>query len=107
MKYESIIAGNEAGVSFTLDSFGGAVPINPSNYLPSPIPGSYSFGMVIVGGGNTAFSVGDTAKNLQRQFNLVDTVSLSRGAHQIKLGVDYRRLTPEFNPKETTAIPWT
>jgi hypothetical protein len=30
----------------------------------------------------------------QRQWNIVDTVSLSIGAHQLKLGIDYRRLSP-------------
>ena len=30
----------------------------------------------------------------QRQWNLVDTVSYSRGRHQLKFGTDYRRLTP-------------
>jgi hypothetical protein len=30
----------------------------------------------------------------QRQWNLVNTLSLSFGHHQFKLGVDYRRLTP-------------
>ena len=28
----------------------------------------------------------------QRQWNVVDTFSLSIGAHQLKFGIDYRRL---------------
>ncbi|MGC1222855.1 MAG: TonB-dependent receptor [Candidatus Sulfotelmatobacter sp.] len=30
----------------------------------------------------------------QRQWNVVDTLSLSLGAHQFKFGIDYRRLSP-------------
>ena len=37
----------------------------------------------------------------QRQWNLVDTVSLSLGRHQFKFGVDYRRLTPFGIPART------
>ena len=33
--------------------------------------------------------------NLQRQINVTDSASLIYGAHQIKLGLDYRRLTPQ------------
>jgi hypothetical protein len=32
--------------------------------------------------------------NVQRQFNLVDTFAWAIGVHQLKFGIDYRRLTP-------------
>src|SRR5262249_16108819 len=35
---------------------------------------------------------------LQRQFNLVKTFSISTGTHQLKAGVDYRRLSPSYTP---------
>jgi hypothetical protein len=35
---------------------------------------------------------------LQRQWNVVDTVSLALGRHQFKFGADYRRLTPVITP---------
>ena len=34
----------------------------------------------------------------QRQWNLVDSVGISIGRHQLKFGVDYRRLTPTATP---------
>src|SRR5438105_3433954 len=37
----------------------------------------------------------------QRQWNLVDTVSLSSGRHQFKFGADFRRLTPFAVPSPT------
>jgi outer membrane receptor protein involved in Fe transport len=43
------------------------------------------------------FAVGHNVDNLQHQLNIVDAVSVVRGAHQIKAGIDYRRLTPVLN----------
>src|SRR5262249_21560993 len=50
------------------------------------------------GGTNSNFLLGKNAKNLQCQINLVDAFSIVKGAHQLKFGVDYRRLSPIFNP---------
>src|SRR6185295_13591728 len=35
--------------------------------------------------------------NLQRQVNLIDSLSVVYGPHHLKFGVDYRRLTPIYN----------
>lgn len=32
--------------------------------------------------------------NVQRQFNVIDSFSMTKGTHQLKFGVDWRRLTP-------------
>ena len=42
-----------------------------------------------------AFVEGKLGDNLQRQINVTDNLSLIIGAHQLKFGLDYRRLTPE------------
>jgi len=42
----------------------------------------------------TDYYVGDDATNHQRQLNYVDTLSWTKGKHNYKFGVDYRRLTP-------------
>jgi hypothetical protein len=36
---------------------------------------------------------------LQRQVNLVNNLSVARGSHQLKTGVDYRRAFPVFGPQ--------
>src|SRR5205807_147331 len=41
----------------------------------------------------------------QRQWNLVDTASLSLGRHQFKFGVDYRRLAP-FAINSNPTVPY-
>ncbi len=40
----------------------------------------------------------------QKQWNLVDTVTLLRGKHSLKAGVDWRRLEPTINPANVVAI---
>jgi hypothetical protein len=44
--------------------------------------------------GTSDYYVGNDATNHNRQLNFVDTLSWTRGKHNLKFGVDYRRLTP-------------
>ena len=47
------------------------------------------------GGSGLFYIVGDNViNNLQRQVNLIDNFSVIDGSHQLKFGVDYRRLSP-------------
>ena len=82
--------------SFSLDNFGGAAPLPAALISPTPGPDS-GFQLVLRGGTNTSLVVGRNADNLQRQINIVDNFSLGRGAHQLKFGVDYRRLLPVYS----------
>ncbi|HEX8844610.1 MAG TPA: TonB-dependent receptor [Pyrinomonadaceae bacterium] len=84
--------------SFALDDFGGAVPLPPSLLFPaSATEQEAGFQFLLGGGTNASLVVGKNVDNLQRQVNVVDNLSLVRGAHQLKLGLDYRRLTPVYN----------
>jgi hypothetical protein len=84
--------------SFALDDFGGAKPL-PLSLLfpPNATPEEAGFQFLLGGGTNSSLVVGKNVDNLQRQVNLVDNLSLVRKSHQLKLGVDYRRLTPVYN----------
>ena len=88
---------NRAQSSFTLDNFGGAVPPPDSVLYPYPFaPPGTSF--AFFGDFNPyglKFLTGAFANNLQRQINITDNISHSIGAHQLKFGLDYRRLSPE------------
>ncbi len=79
--------------SFRADTFGGAVPVPDSLLAPAFSQNHDQFGFLIE---NLIrlWGTGSSSQNVQRQFNLIDTVDLVRGAHQLKFGVDYRRLTP-------------
>lgn len=81
-----------------LDSFGGAT-IPTSLPLPSPYSSAnalFIFG--IFGLTNGDLEIGTSTRQVQRQINLVDSLSVQKGAHDLKFGVDYRRLSPQFEP---------
>ena len=90
---------NSAFFRIEPDDFGGAIPV-PRNVM---IPTQWD---VPAAQGNTTLNfVGRTAgfprvqfagdkDTTHRQFNILDSVSLSVGEHQLKFGFDFRRLTP-------------
>jgi hypothetical protein len=80
----------------TLDNFGGGVPPPDSLIYPNPSfasPQDSEF--LFYAGSGLEFTSGKLGDNLQQQFNVTDSVSRIVGAHQLKLGLDYRRLRPE------------
>ena len=94
-----------ASSSSALDGFGGAAPLSTLP-LPAPFtPANSSFIFNIFGLANPALAVGRSTRNVQHQINVVDNVSWQRGAHALKFGVDYRRLTPLFSPALYTQEP--
>ena len=85
-----------------LDGFGGAVPL-----AVLPFPNSFTtqkaafvLGIFSLGPNGSGFDDGANAHNVQRQINVVDNVALQRGMHALKFGVDFRRLSPQFDPVE-------
>jgi len=82
-----------------IDAFGGSTPVNLAQVAglgPGSIPEVY-----LLQSGNFVVLWQSESSGTQRQWNLVDSVSLSLGRHQLKFGVDYRRLAPfaiPFNP---------
>jgi hypothetical protein len=89
----------DASNSSRLDSFGGAVPLKT---LPFPSPftaqnGGFVF-QVIALGNNGSLAAGANAHNQQRQLNILDSISLQKGSHGLKFGMDYRRLSPRLDP---------
>ena len=85
--------------SFVSDNFGGAQPLTT---LPFPNPFTAQNALVrfsIFSLGNYSDVVdGAGGANLQRQYNLVDSVSIQKRTHALKFGADYRRLSPSVFP---------
>lgn len=89
------------------DNFGGAIPTPREVLLPpqfAPAGSHWNAGVTFAlsSGLSTAFfpqvSLNDSAAS-QRQINLTDQLSLSKGSHRLKFGIDYRRLTPILSPR--------
>jgi hypothetical protein len=90
----------DAFSSSRLDSFGGAVPLGT---LPFPSPftadnAEFVFQVFALGFNNGSLAAGANAHNQQRQINILDSVSTQKGSHSLKLGMDYRRLSPRLTP---------
>jgi len=84
-----------AGYRTEMDSLGGATPIPNSTLFPSfTSPELASVGILPTG--IRGFAAGTLADNRQVQWNVVDNFSFTTGAHQIKLGFDFRQLYPDL-----------
>ena len=88
---------SRAHSSDVLDNFGGAAPPPDSLLFPpgsSPENASFAF-FADFNPYGLKFLNGEAGDNVQRQFNVTDSVSRIAGAHQMKFGADYRRLSPK------------
>ena len=86
---------NKGRVLHMLDNFGGATP--PADSFLFSNFGDPETGTAFVGFGAASFQRGTFGNEFQRQINVLDTLSLIKGNHQLKFGVDYRRLNPVFD----------
>lgn len=82
-----------------IDNFHGAEPLT-SLPFPSPFNAQNANFTFFVLGGLPSLNVGRNSRNIQRQINVIDSLSMQRGSHSIKLGVDFRRLTPQTTPAQ-------
>ncbi|HKV33271.1 MAG TPA: TonB-dependent receptor [Pyrinomonadaceae bacterium] len=97
---------NEGKFFQRLDNFGGAIPVPREVFLlPQFAPlstNSNGGGTFFLPGMSTAFAPQVTINDngtMQRQFNIINTLSLTNASHQWKFGVDYRKLTPVLSPR--------
>jgi hypothetical protein len=87
---------NDNNQNEVLTNLGGATPISYSE-IPGPpgqliSPANLGLSLGLGYGPSPAWGVGPSGAR-QRQYNLVDTHSWVIGAHQLKFGIDWRRLT--------------
>ncbi len=94
---------NRSGTSFVVDTFGGGIPPPDSLLFPPFATRQNAISMIRVA--SFGYLVGgDNAVNLQHQFNLVDNFIAAAGTHQMKFGVDYRRLSPIHGQQDYTVF---
>lgn len=97
-----------ANTIFSLDSFGGAVPLDPSLILGS-LPTADSRGTFTTADlatNNGFYTFGPQAKNSATQMNFVDDLAVPVGPHQLKYGADYRGIFTNTAPpsRAVTAV---
>ena len=92
---------NETTGSAAIDAFGGSTPVDLQQLTGLP-PGSQPLVFLYLGGNAIIL---EQYRNIgsQRQWNLVDTINYSLGRHQLKFGVDFRRLAPFGVPSSPQA----
>jgi hypothetical protein len=78
--------------SYYLDSFGGAVKPPVSSLYPSFTTRDQGYIVIFDNSGDNAITDGLLSHNRQRQWNVVNVLTYTRGSHALKFGVDYRRL---------------
>ena len=83
--------------NYTMDDFGDAVPLPDSLVFPSGYSSANGILQFLISGAGE-YSLGKLGTNEQRQINLVDNLSVIKGKHQLKFGVDYRWLAPFSSP---------
>jgi len=101
------IRGNysEQNSNFTsaLDTFGGALPPDPSLLIGplAPVQTLVTFAPL---DGVASYQVGPSARNRTKQVNLVDDLSVTAGRHQLKFGADYRALFLRMLPAQNSLL---
>ncbi len=88
---------DRVSTAYKMDSFGGAVPLPDSLLFPQGVTSATSaFSIYFAGAGE--YAQGKSGLDEQRQVNFIDNLSATKGGHRLKVGVDYRRLSPFVSP---------
>ena len=88
---------HRVGIAYEMDDFGGAVPLQDSLLFP-PGFSSEDSGYLFLISGAGQYAQGKIGTDKQRQFNIVENLSIIKRSHQLKFGVDYRWLGPFSSP---------
>jgi hypothetical protein len=83
---------NEVTNPTVIGTFAGSTPVNLAQLIG--LGPSAQVSVSLIYGGYAVILDQLQQSGAQRQWNLVDTVGLSLGRHQLKFGLDYRRLAP-------------
>ncbi|MBB6142998.1 hypothetical protein HNQ77_000942 [Silvibacterium bohemicum] len=84
-----------------VDNFGGATPVNLAAAMGAgSLSGSYPAIYLSIPGIGTSLFTAPNSTNFGRQWNLVDTFTMSAGRHELKFGVDYRHIISPLRPAD-------
>jgi outer membrane receptor protein involved in Fe transport len=94
---------NESRSNRSMDNFGGAVPLTLSQLISGYSGAGVKLGIMDICTQDylncfQSLSLGDTARNHSRQLNIIDNVLWVKGSHQLRFGIDWRRLNATYGP---------
>ena len=92
----------DSSSTYHQDNFGGAVPFATLPFPSSSLTAenaAFAFLIFSLGSSNFVVAAGRNAGTRQQQINIVDSVSVQKGPHSLKFGVDFRRMSPEIKPR--------
>jgi hypothetical protein len=84
---------NLSTLSYTLDAFGGAQPVSLADLSEINPSSAYTVALGLSFGNVAANLQEGYSSALQHQWNIVDSLTVAFGRHQVKFGFDYRRVT--------------
>ena len=88
------------------DSFGGSTPLSGDNlFAPGYTVQNSDLIFIPLFGTYMESAIGLGQRNYQHQYNAVNALSVSRGAHSLKFGIDYRRLSPFYESPHQQLLP--
>jgi hypothetical protein len=74
----------------SMDNFGGAIPLTEDLIFPAGVTGATGqFNLTVLG--LSGYSYAQKSRTEQRQFNIIDNLTINASNHQYKMGVDFRR----------------
>jgi hypothetical protein len=89
---------SSSNFSTSLGTFGGATPLTAAELnFPTPFTLENSILEAFIRPIGVLHD-GNGGSFLQQQYNVVDGLVFQKSSHSIKLGIDYRRLNPSYNP---------
>ncbi len=98
-------AKSSASLTGSIDSFGGATPINlPSTMGIAGYSSPQPYILLYISGIGLSTLTYQDSNNQLSQWNINDTTSISSGHHQISFGGDYRRLIATTTPSSPLVL---
>ena len=86
----------DASTFYNIDDFGGGVPLDslpfPAGFTNANAQFLFDILPMLMG----EYISGKGGRNQQSQFNIVDSLSVQKGSHSLRFGVDFRQLAPAY-----------
>lgn len=98
---------DHAKQQYTIDNFGGAISTSITNAMGlGSYSNPYSEPYIDINSIGSTYLIGGSSENKSNQWNLVDSTSIVLGHHEIKVGIDYRRIISPLLPPSPYVFPY-